>query len=87
MDLILFKFIVEPDEEDGGYTAYTPTLPGVVGQGETEMEAFEDLEAAMQFTLDDMVAKGEPLPESDESARNYPSLDEAKRTFRAELAV
>jgi predicted RNase H-like HicB family nuclease len=62
-------------------------LPGVVGQGETEIEAAEDLEAAMQFTLDDMVEKGEELPESDESARDLPALDETRRTFRAELAV
>lgn len=51
---ILFKVIVEPDEEDGEFIAYTPTLPGVVGQGKTEIEAAEDLEAAMQFTLDDI---------------------------------
>lgn len=84
---ILFQLVVEPDPEDGGYVATTPTLPGVVGQGETEEEAARDLATALQFTLDDMKENGEPLPESDEEARGLPLLDETHRAFRTAMVV
>ena len=84
---ILFTVVVEPDE-DSGFVATVRTLPGVVGQGETEIEAVEDLQAALRFTLESMAERGEELPASDESARELPSVDEVRRrTFRAELAI
>ena len=61
--------VINPDPEDGGYVATVPSLPGVVGQGETEEEAFEDVKAALEFTLDGMVERGEELPPGDEVAR------------------
>lgn len=60
-----FVVVVEPDLEDGGYIATTPTLSGVVGQGETKQEALADLEEALEFTVQDMISSGEPLPEAD----------------------
>ncbi len=60
-----FLVVVVPDPEDGGYVASVPALPGVYGQGETEEEAFEDAKAALTFTLDDMVERGESLPPGD----------------------
>ena len=61
--------VINPDPEDGGYVATVPSLPGVVGQGETEGEAFEDVKAALEFTLESMVERGEELPPGDEVAR------------------
>ncbi len=88
MRTILFKATTEPDLEDGGYIATTPTLPGVVGQGETEAEAVRDLQVALDFTLEDMALSGEEPPEDDESARGLPTIDDiAPRAYRAELAV
>jgi len=85
---ILFQLMVEADHEDGGYVATTPTLPGVVGQGETPDDAARDLAAALQFTLDDMKENGEPLPESDERARDLPRLDEeAPHAYRTAMVV
>lgn len=84
---ILFKVVVEPDPEDGGFVASTPTLKGVYGQGETEEEAARDFQAALDFTLRDMLENGESLPESDESARGLPSVDDTGRSFRALAAV
>jgi antitoxin HicB len=84
---ILFRVIVEPDPEDGGFVASTPTLKGVYGQGETEEEAVRDFEAALDFTLRAMMEEGEELPESDESARGLPTVDDAGRTFRTLAAV
>jgi predicted RNase H-like HicB family nuclease len=43
---IIFTVVVEPDLEDGDYVATTPSLAGVVGQGEIKQEALADLEMA-----------------------------------------
>jgi antitoxin HicB len=60
--------VIKPDPEDGGYVATVPSLPGVVGQGETEDEASEAVKAALEFTLESMVERGEELPPGDEVA-------------------
>lgn len=73
---IFFKVIVHPDE-DGGFYATVPTLPGVVGQGDTEEEAVRDLRDALYFTIENMKENGEPLPESDESAKGLPVVPES----------
>lgn len=57
------------DPEDGGFVATLPSLPGVVGQGETEDEALEDIREALEFTLESMREAGEELPEGDEIVR------------------
>lgn len=59
-----YKVVIEQDES-GVYVATAPALPGVVEQGDTVDEAFENMEAAMRFTLDSMVEEGEELPASD----------------------
>ncbi len=59
-----YKVIIEKDE-DGVYIATAPALPGVVEQGDTVDEAFENMGAAIRFTLDSMVEGGEELPVSD----------------------
>lgn len=59
-----YKVLIEQDE-DGIYVATAPALPGVVEQGNTVDEAFENRGAAMRFTLDSMVEEGEDLPPPD----------------------
>ena len=59
-----YKVIIEKDE-DGVYIATAPALPGVVEQGDTKDEAFENVGAAIRFTLDSMSEEGEELPLSD----------------------
>jgi len=46
--------LIEPDPEDGGFVARVPDLPGVVGQGRTEKEAFEDIAKLLAFTLEEV---------------------------------
>jgi predicted RNase H-like HicB family nuclease len=55
-----FIAAVFADPEDGGYVA---TVPGVVGQGETEEEAYEDVTKALEFHLKSMAEFGEEIPE------------------------
>ena len=59
-----YRVIIEQDE-DGIYVATAPALPGVVEQGDTVDEAFENMGATMRFTLDSMIAESEELPPSD----------------------
>lgn len=57
------RFIVylEPDEE-GGYIAIVPTLPGCVTQGETKEEALAMAEDAIRGYVESLKKHGEPLP-------------------------
>lgn len=64
-----FAVAIHHDPEDGGFFATLPSLPGVVGQGETEDEAFEDAREALSFTLESMAEQGEELPPGDEIVR------------------
>jgi predicted RNase H-like HicB family nuclease len=59
-----YKVIIEQDES-GVYVATAPAMPGVVEQGDTVDEAFENMRKAMRFTLDSMLEEGEELPPSD----------------------
>ncbi len=59
-----YTVIIEPDE-DGVYIATVPALPGVIDQGDTEEEAFENIKEALDFTLMDMIERGEEIPPSD----------------------
>jgi antitoxin HicB len=79
---IPFHVVVEFDPEDGGYIATTPALAGVAGQGETKQKAVEDLKEAIDFTVHDMFESGDPLPEADEFADSYLTLDENQWTIR-----
>ena len=58
-----FIAAVFADPEDGGYVATVPGVPGVVGQGETEEEAYEDVTKALEFHLESMAEFGEEIPE------------------------
>jgi antitoxin HicB len=64
-----FIAVVFADPEDGGYVATVPAVPGVVGQGETEEEAFEDVTKALEFHLESMAEFGEEIPETPTSTR------------------
>ena len=55
-------------EEDGGYVATVPVLPGCVSQGDTRAEALKNVEEAIEVYLEDMHAAGENIPVEDERA-------------------
>jgi predicted RNase H-like HicB family nuclease len=59
-----YNVVIEQDET-GVYVATAPALPGVVEQGDTVDEAFENMRVAMHFTLNSMAEEGEELPPSD----------------------
>jgi predicted RNase H-like HicB family nuclease len=56
-----FDVVFEPQDE-GGYTAYVPDLPGCVSEGETLEEAAAMIREAMALYLESRRAHGWALP-------------------------
>ena len=60
--------VILQKEEDGGYIATVPVLPGCVSQGDTREEALRNIEEAVGVYLEDVRAAGESVPVEDERA-------------------
>ncbi len=58
-----FLAIICPEEE-GGFSIYAATIPGVISQGETEDEARQNIAEAFLAMLEACRKRGEPLPYS-----------------------
>ncbi len=48
---MLIKVVLEECEE-GGYTAYVPSLPGCISEGDTKEEAIENIREAVELYLE-----------------------------------
>jgi len=46
------EVVLDPCEEDGGFTAYVPSLPGCISEGDTEEEAMENIREAITLYLE-----------------------------------
>ncbi|HQU37517.1 MAG: type II toxin-antitoxin system HicB family antitoxin [Anaerolineae bacterium] len=46
-----FKIILEESDE-GGYTAYVPSLPGCISEGNTQEEALKNIQEAIELYLE-----------------------------------
>jgi predicted RNase H-like HicB family nuclease len=46
-----FKVILEKSDE-GGYTAYVPSLPGCISEGETKEDALKNIQEAIELYLE-----------------------------------
>lgn len=57
--------VILQKEEDGGYVATVPVLPGCVSQGDTRDEALKNIEEAIEVYLEDVRAAGESVPIED----------------------
>lgn len=55
------EVVFEPQPE-GGFTVYSPDLPGMVTQGETMDEAAENAEEAIALYVDSMRERGQDVP-------------------------
>ncbi len=58
--------VILQKEEDGGYVATVPVLPGCVSQGDTRDEALKNIEEAIEVYVKDVRAAGENVPIEDE---------------------
>ena len=46
-----FKIVLEVSD-DGGFTAYVPSLPGCISEGETEEQALANIREAIELYLE-----------------------------------
>lgn len=51
METYYYKVIIEPQEE-GGFTAYIPKLPGCVSEGDTFDEALNNIKEAAELCIE-----------------------------------
>lgn len=64
METMHYTVIFE-HEEDGGYHAFVPVLPGCHTQGDTLDDALENVREAIHAYLDSLKAEGESAPVED----------------------
>ena len=71
MKSYIFKVVFErdkwPDEPDEKaiWRAYIPVLPAAHAWGNTQQEAFTNLQNAVDLIIEDLVAEGQPIPTDD----------------------
>ena len=63
--MLKYTVVLIPEEE-GGYSAEVPALPGCYSQGETKEEAISMVKEAIELYLESCKAHGEPIPEETE---------------------
>ena len=54
--------VVLQRENDGGYVAAVPVLPGCVSQGDSRQEALKNIQEAIEIYLEDVRAVGDTVP-------------------------
>ena len=54
--------VVLEREEDGGYVASVPALPGCVSQGDTRAEALKNIQEAIALYVEDCRDAGDSVP-------------------------
>ena len=62
--ILSYKVVFEPAEE-GGYTAYVPSLPGCISEGDTYEEALKGIKEAIRGWVDVSMKFGDEIPPSD----------------------
>jgi predicted RNase H-like HicB family nuclease len=67
--------VVLEREDDGGFIASVPSLPGCVSQGDSRDEAMKNVREAIEVYIDDCRESGEPIPS--ESGREFVDIDAA----------
>ena len=65
----MHKFLIVFESVEGGYSAYSPDLPGCIAAGPTLEETQKNIGEAVQIHLAGMVEDGEVIPESRSVAR------------------
>jgi predicted RNase H-like HicB family nuclease len=54
--------VVLEQEEDGGYVASVPALPGCVSQADNRAEALKNMSDAIKLYIEDCRDAGDPVP-------------------------
>lgn len=67
--------VVLEREDDGGYVASVPALPGCVSQGDTRREAMDAIREAIELYIQDCRDAGDPVPT--EAGKEFVEVDAA----------
>ncbi len=59
-------------EAVGGYHAFCPALKGCHSEGETEAEALQSIQEAIEVYLESLLAHHEPIPQDNIVVRSVP---------------
>jgi len=57
------RYLIVIEYADGGYSSYSPDLPGCVSTGRTREEAEKNMREASEFHVDGLREEGFPVPE------------------------
>ncbi len=57
------KYLIVIERTDGGYSSYSPDLPGCVSTGKSREEAEKNMREAIEFHVDGLRQEGYPVPE------------------------
>jgi predicted RNase H-like HicB family nuclease len=60
-----FEIVIEKEEEDEGYFAYSPTLPGCFSNGRTIEETKLNIRDAIRQHIEALLEHGEPVPQNE----------------------
>jgi len=63
MSQVEYTVILEPNQDEPGYTASVPALPGCISVGDTLEEALENARDAIELWIRMARNKGEPVPQ------------------------
>jgi predicted RNase H-like HicB family nuclease len=65
MKFYTFEIVIEREDEDEGYLAYSPTLPGCFSNGKTIEEARRNMREAIQQHVESLLAHHQPIPQNE----------------------
>lgn len=65
MKFFAFEVVIEKEEEDDGYCAYSPTLPGCFSNGRTIEEAKRGIREAVELHVASLREHGRPIPQNE----------------------
>ncbi len=60
-----YRVILEP-QPDGGYTAYVPSLPGCISEGDDRDQALGNIREAIALYRETLAARNQAIPEIEE---------------------
>jgi predicted RNase H-like HicB family nuclease len=69
-----YTVLLEP-EEDGGFVASVPALPGCISQGDTREDALANIREAIALYVEDCREAGDPVPT--ESGKEFVEIEAA----------
>jgi predicted RNase H-like HicB family nuclease len=65
--------VILEQEENGGFVASAPALPGCVTQGDSREEVLSSIREAIELYIEDCLEAGDPVPQ--ESGREYVEVE------------